>query len=194
MKKLKQAFGNWVEGDRFWDREMDTELFISKIDEGAHILLVAQRRMGKTSLMKEVKRLLNDRYTCLFVDLQKASTAEDAIVELSLALKSHNKLWGKIKELFSNALNKIVETVEELNIGEIGIKLRAGLTSGNWGEKGDALFAILSGSERPVLLLIDEVPLMVNRILKGDDFKITAERKTKADEFMSWLRKNSLEH
>lgn len=194
MEKLKQAFGNWVEGDRFWDREMDTELFMSKIDEGAHILLVAQRRMGKTSLMKEVKRLLNDRYSCLFVDLQKASTAEDAIVELSLALKSHNKLWGNIKELFANALNKIAGAVEELNIGEIGIKLRAGLSSGNWSEKGDALFAILSSSERPVLLLIDEVPLMVNRILKGEDFKITAERKAKADEFMSWLRKNSLEH
>jgi uncharacterized protein len=194
MEKLKQAHGNWVEGDRFWDREKDTELLIQKIEEGAHILLVAQRRMGKTSLMKEVKRLLNDRYICLYIDLQKASTAEDAIVELSLALKSHTKIWDKIKELFANALNKIVGGVEEVNIGEFGIKFRAGLTASNWTEKGDALFSILAGSELPVLLLIDEVPLMVNRVLKGDDFKITKERNAKADEFMSWLRKNSLEH
>ncbi len=73
-RKLKQAYGNWVEGSRFWDREDDIKLLIQKINDGAHISLVAQRRMGKTSLMKELKRQLNDRYTCLFIDLQKAST------------------------------------------------------------------------------------------------------------------------
>jgi hypothetical protein len=194
QKKLVQAHGNWVEGDRFWDRESDTALMIEKLDEGAHILLVAQRRMGKTSLMKEVKRLVSNRYTCLFVDLQKASTAEDAIVEISIALRPHTTLWGKTKGLFSNAFTMIAGNIEELNLGEIGIKLRAGLTTGNWSEKGDSLFSILAGSEQPVLLLIDEVPLMVNRMLKGDDFKITSERKAKVDEFMSWLRKNSLAH
>ncbi len=193
-KTLKQAHGNWVEGDRFWDRESDIELLINKFDEGAHILLVAQRRMGKTSLMKEIKRQLNSRYTCLFVDLQKALSAEDAIVEISLALKPHNTLWSKTKELFSNVLNKLADTIEEVNLGEVGIKLRAGLTSGNWSEKGDSLFTILAESEQPVLLLIDEVPLMVNRLLKGEDFKITHERKARIDEFMSWLRKNSQEH
>ena len=193
-KKLKQAHGNWVEGDRFWNREADIELLTRKLAEGAHILLVAQRRMGKTSLMKEIKRQLSDRFTCLFIDLQKATGVEDAIVEISLALKPHKTLWLKTKDLFSNALGKLVGGIEEVNLGEIGIKLRAGLTSGNWSEKGDSLFSILAESDRPVLLLIDEVPLMVNRMLKGEDFKITHERKARVDEFMSWLRKNSQEH
>lgn len=194
QKKLVQAHGNWVEGDRFWDRVDDTALMIERLDEGAHILLVAQRRMGKTSLMKEVKRLLNNRYTCLFVDLQKAVTAEDAVVAISIALRPHTNLWNKTKGLFANALSMLTGTVEELNLGEIGIKLRGGLTAGSWVEKGDSLFSILAESELPVLLLIDEVPLMVNRMLKGEDFKITAERKAKVDEFMSWLRQNSLTH
>ena len=93
--KLKQAHGNYVEGDRFWNRVKDIELLIEKIDEGAHISLVAQRRMGKTSLMKEVQRLLKDRYTCIYVDLQKARSAEDAIVEISLKIKPIASLWEK---------------------------------------------------------------------------------------------------
>lgn len=194
MDKLKQAYGNWVDGDRFWDREKDIDLLVEKIGEGAHILLTAQRRMGKTSLMREVKRRLDDRYICLFADFQKASSAEDAMVELSLALKPYEKLWGKIKGLFANILNAVVERVEEMNVGELGVKLRAGLTSGNWSEKGDSLFSVMADSELPVLLLIDEAPVMVNRILKGEDFKITPERKSKADEFMSWLRKNSQQY
>ena len=42
--------------------------------------------------------------------------------------------------------------------------------------------------------MIDEVPLLVNRMLKGEHFKITSERKAAVDEWMSWLRKTSLEH
>ena len=193
-KKLKQAFGNWVDGDRFWDRESDIDLLRQKINEGAHILLVAQRRMGKTSIMKELKRRLMTQYTCIFVDLQKSRSVEDAIVAISLALEPHKSLWNKTKGLFSNILNKLTENIEEVNLGELGIKLRAGLTAGNWSEKGDSLFSILAENDKPVLLLIDEVPLLVNYILKGEDFKITRERVNKVDEFMSWLRKNSQEH
>ncbi len=192
--KLKQAHGNWVVDDRFWNRKQDIELFIKKIDEGAHLLLVAQRRMGKTSLMREVKRQLDDRYTCLFVDLQKSSDASDSIVELSLAIRPHDTLWNKAKDVFANVIGKITDTIEQLSYGELGISLRAGLTSGNWQDKGDQLFSILADSEKPVLLLIDEVPLMVNRMLKGEDFSITPERRTKVDEFMSWFRKNCNDH
>ncbi|MDR3557434.1 MAG: hypothetical protein P4L55_21975 [Syntrophobacteraceae bacterium] len=194
MDRLKQAYGNWVEGDRFWDREKDVELLIEKIHDGAHILLTAQRRMGKTSLMREAKRRLEGRYICLFVDLQKASSAEDAIVALSLALKPHEGQWRKIKGMFANALGGAAERIEELNLGELGIKLRAGLVSGNWSEKGDMLFSTMAGSDPPVVLMMDEAPVMVNRILKGEDYRITPQRKSETDAFMSWLRKNSLEH
>lgn len=69
---MKMAQGNWVIGDQFWGRQEDLELFVERVDEGAHLLMVAQRRMGKTSLMREGARLLGGRYVCLFVDLQKA--------------------------------------------------------------------------------------------------------------------------
>lgn len=58
LNSLKPAHGNWVQGDRFWGRETDLRLFEEGIDEGANFLLVAQRRMGKTSLMREVARRL----------------------------------------------------------------------------------------------------------------------------------------
>ena len=66
---LKMAHGNWVDGDRFWGRQADLNLFISRIDDGAQQQLTAQRRMGKTSLMRETARQLKDQYHCIFVDL-----------------------------------------------------------------------------------------------------------------------------
>lgn len=41
---------------------------------------------------------------------------------------------------------------------------------------------------------LDELPIFVNRLLKGDDYAITPERKRAADVFLSWLRKNGQEH
>ena len=193
-KRLKQGHGNWVVGEQFWDRETDVDSFIELIDEKAHLLLVAQRRMGKTSLMREVKRRLEDRYLCLFVDLQKAKNGPDAIVELTLATLPHASLWERGKAIFSNIIDKVLNSVEKVDLGEMGVTLRAGLTASNWAAKGDQLFNVLAESEKPVLLLLDEVPILVNRMLTAHEYVITPERKALADEFMSWLRDNSLRH
>ena len=115
-------------------------LFIERLDEGAHQLLVAQRRMGKTSLMAEVANRLKDRYVCLFADLQKCCSEPDAVVELSLQVHSHASLWEKAKRVFGNVMDK----VEGVQLGELGVTLRSGLTSGDWAAKGDQLLEILS--------------------------------------------------
>ena len=191
---MKQTQGGFAVGDRFWDRDQDLALFFEKIEEGCHLLLVAQRRMGKTSLMQEAGRRLQDRYTVLFVDLQEAFSAPDAVVELSLATRSHKPLWPKTKDMFSNALQSALDAVDSLSVGDLSVKLRAGVAAGDWKSKGDQLLSILATSEKPVLLLLDEVPIMVNRMLKGQDFTITPERREEADAFMSWLRANSIQH
>ena len=46
---FRKAGGNWVEGDRFFDREVELEALAERMQDGAHTLLTVQRRMGKTS-------------------------------------------------------------------------------------------------------------------------------------------------
>jgi hypothetical protein len=169
-------------------------LFIDKIAEGIHLLLVAQRRMGKTSLMLEAARRLNSQYLGLYVDLQQAFNAPDTIAKLGVATHEYKPLWRKTAALFSNVLGSVRNAIDKISIFDVGIHLRSGLDSGNWSEKGDALVAILAASEKPVLLMFDEAPIVVNRMLKGQDFVITPERKRDVDEFMSWLRRNSIKH
>ncbi len=192
-RTLKMGLGNWVEGDRFWGRETDLRIFVSRIHAGAHQLLIAQRRMGKTSLMKETARRLQDRYLSIFVDLQKCSSAPDAIVELSLAVHPHQPLWNKLTHVFGSVFERFREHIDAINLGEIGISLRANLV-GEWQPKGDELMGMLAGSDTPVLLLVDEAPILVNRILKGTDYRITPERRRHAELFLSWLRDNSIRH
>ena len=195
MEKLKRSQGgNWVDGDRFWGRDAELVLLTEYLDEGANVLMVAQRRIGKTSIMREAIRRLQDRYICLFVDLQSANSIPDAVVELSAATFQYDFLWHKTKNIFSNIINKISDKIDSLQIDEIKVTLRAGLTGGDWRNKGDELFDILSQANRPVLVFMDEVPILVNRLLKGYDYQITPERRQEVDAFMSWLRENSTRH
>jgi len=187
---LKKTTGNWVDGDRFWNRQTEMALFIESLEDGANILLIAPRRIGKTSLMHEASRCLQDRFICLHVDLQKAQSPEDAVAELSLATRPYETVFAKTKGLFKNILGK----VESVGFSELSLKLRSDLNAGNWQEKGDRLFEILAQADKPVVIFMDEVPILVSRIMMGDEQKVTPERKKQTDHFMSWLRSNALKH
>lgn len=190
MAKLILSQGNVVAGDRFWGREKDIEILTKHFEEGGHTLLVAQRRMGKTSLMAELQQQLKEQYICIFVDLEDASNSSDAIAALSSKCSSFQGLTDKVKGLFSNVFGGI----EEVQIGDFKTKIRGGLTAANWKGKADQLLDMLAKEDKKVLLMLDEVPILVNRMLKGNDYKITPDRRGEVDEFMSWLRKNSIKH
>lgn len=194
MDKLKRALGNWVDGDRFWNREAELELLLEYLEEGAHLLIVAQRRIGKTSLMREAARRLGERCTCLQVDLQKSHSPADAIVELSIATRPHGSLWEKTKGVFSSVLGKAAERVESLQLDDLTVTLRSSVTAGDWQAKGDRLFETLAAADKDVVVFFDEVPILVSRILHGDDFQITPDRRAETDAFMSWLRDNCIRH
>ena len=56
------------------------------------------------------------------------------------------------------------------------------------------MFAALADHDKPVVLAIDELPILVNRLPKGQDYRLTPERKLVADEFLGWLRKAAQAH
>ena len=193
---LRKAGGNWVDGDQFFDREAEIEALIERVQNGTHTLLTAQRRMGKTSLVRELLRRLKDKgcFETIFVDLEDARTKEDAIAEIASRSCSIQKVWRRIKTQFANHLQNIGDRIDEVGVSEVKVKLRAGINPGDWRQRGDEVFAALAENDRPVVLAIDELPILVNRLLKGDDYRITPERRQAVDEFLSWLRKNGQEH
>ena len=193
---LKKAGANWVDGDRFYDREVDLEALMERVRDGTHTLLTAQRRMGKTSLVRELLRGLaaDGEFEPIFVDLEAANTSEDAVTEIAIQSRHAHVAWGRIKSGFVNVLRELGDRVDTVSLSDVQVKLRAGIDSGNWRRKGDEIFAALAGHDRRVVLAIDELPILVNRLLKGQDYRLTPERRQAADELMSWLRKNGQAH
>ena len=190
MTTLRMS-SNWVDGDQFFDREVELRLLRERVENGTHTLLTAQRRMGKTSLVRELLRLLEEdgEFATVFVDLEGAMDAEDAVVEMATQARPLQSVRRRITSQLRNSVRDVRDNIEELGVSELRVKLRAGLDAGNWQRIGDQVFEALATNDRPVVLAIDELPILINRLLKGHEYRFTPERLAVTDAFMGWLRK-----
>ena len=192
ITRLRKQPSNWVHGDQFFAREAEIEALKERVREGTHTLLTAQRRMGKTSLVRELLRQLSAEgdYETLFVDLEAVDTPADAVAEIAFATRSISTAWERIRSGFANFLQGVGNRIEAVEVADLKVKLRSGIDSGSWDRRGDEVFTALAAVDKPVVLAIDELPILVNRLLKGHDYQITPERRAATDLFLSWLRRN----
>ena len=138
---MRKGGSNWVGGDNFFDREIELEVLEERVRDRPHTLLTAQRRMGKTSLVRELLRRLGEtnELETVFVDLESAMNAADAVTDLSIGAKSVRGVFDQIKANFANLLKEVSIQIDELSISELRVKLRAGIGAGIWVQKGDAI-------------------------------------------------------
>lgn len=177
---MRSSTGRWVSGDDFFDRKPELTVLAAKVGERNHLLLSGQRRMGKTSILQELGRQLEHKgWLFFFVDVEGALCAEDAVAGMAKAVHPVRSIASR----FAASMKEFVTAnVEEIGAGDFSVKIRGGLDGGNWQRHGERLLAECSAQGKPVLLVIDELPIFLKRMHRQDG---NAER---VDEFLSWLR------
>lgn len=177
---MRSSTGRWVIGEDFFNRESELAILEARINDRNHIVLSGQRRMGKTSLIQELGRRLSLRgWIVLFVDVEDAACAEDAIADVAQATYQHRPLVSRV---INGMKHWFTENVDELDIYSFRVKVRATLDSASWRRHGASLLRGCAEAEKPVLLVIDELPIFLKRMWQRDgDGK-------RVDEFLSWLR------
>lgn len=149
--------------ERFFGRQVDLELLTERVHRGSHTLLTAARRMGKTSLVHELLRQLREtgEFETFYVDLEAAEDHRHAVAEIGSCCASTVGVGDRISRILGGAL----ERVDELSVFDLSVKLRARIDEGNWQHRADEIFDGIASCERPVVLAIDELPVLVNRLL-----------------------------
>ncbi len=56
------------------------------------------------------------------------------------------------------------------------------------------VFADLAAADRRIVLALDELPILVNKLLRDENGVVTPQGRQRADEFLSWLRKIGQAH
>lgn len=177
---MKISTGRWVSGEDFFDREQDLRILKQRVQDHNHILLTGQRRMGKTSITQELGRQLQeDGWAYLFCDVEGAKCPEDVISELAYSARIARVSMKYVTDKLGRWVKK---NIDEVDVLKFRLRFRAGIDSGNWKQVGRALLRDCAKNKKPVLIVIDELPIFLKRMLDQDQ---KAER---VDEFLSWLR------
>ncbi len=110
-----------VEGDDFFGRERELQRMVRVLeDRKASLFIPGQRRIGKTSLVKEFIRQNGDRYKIIYFDLEgRHSIVElcgDIFGEIKRSFPGVAKSKGKLKETW----NTLARMFPEIDIKGLG--------------------------------------------------------------------------
>lgn len=175
---MRLTLGNWASGDGFFDRERELSRFRSYVEEGTHLLIVAPRRVGKTSLLRQAEEQL-DHLRFVQVDVQRCRTPEDLVAAVVEACAQRGSLEALVERWAGR--------VEEIGVDRLHLRLRDAVAD-DWRGRGDEVLAELADGHRRTVICLDELPLLVERLLEG------ADGRARADGLLSWLRDVALRH
>ncbi|MFY0527096.1 hypothetical protein ACN28I_29460 [Archangium gephyra] len=109
--------GSVAKGVDFLDREDELAALQRLLDEGQHVLLVAPRRSGKTSVLHRLAEQLTPRFHPVLLDVEKFRNAEALTAEL-LARASSQRFIEALKQVRSRGWRVVLpEAMEALARG-----------------------------------------------------------------------------
>jgi uncharacterized protein len=164
---VKIITGQAARKDSFWDRKQELDDIWYKINNGSHILLVAPRRVGKTSIMYKIMDNPQDDYIVLYVDVESADKENEFWKKLFSKLMEEefvNTLKNKAKNLF----NKL-KTIKIDEISTNGVKFGDGLEL----DYAEAFKKIVKNldTDKKLIFMIDEFAQTIENIIKHEGEK-----------------------
>ena len=183
---MRNITGQAVVGDDLYGRDYELATLWERLEAGEHVLLLAPRRVGKTSLMLELRRRPHPKWHVIYVDVEGAADAADLFADILAQLASHPTYrrgienipgWRAAKDILSAANFSAGARVGELKV-EFASAMRA-----DWHRRADQIRARLAATEAEerLLVIIDELPMLVARLVDN-------ERRQDAELLLSKLR------
>lgn len=121
MENKSFLFGTAVGGYNFIGREAETKRLMANFTEGINTILISPRRIGKTSLVKKVKQLLesHDDVIVVYLDMFACKTEYEFYNALSAAVlkqtASHDEKWMEYAKDFIVRLTPKISFSPEAN-------------------------------------------------------------------------------
>ena len=183
---MQNITGQPVVGDDLYGRDHEMGTLWERLERGEHVLLLAPRRVGKTSLMLELQHEPRPNWHVIYVDVEGAADAADLFADILAQLASHATYrrgienipgWQAAKDILSAA-----DFSAKARVGDMKVELASAMRA-DWHRRADQIRARLAATEAEgrLLIVIDELPLLVSRLVDGG-------KKQEAGLFLSKLR------
>lgn len=161
-KHPKTIIGAPAEGEVYYRREYINDEFWRKVKKGEHVLFTAPRRVGKTSVMKDLEHNCKDGYIAVYDDIESCMTQADfyrRLYNLLLSLVEKSKRYRTI----------VADFIKSRDIGEInatGLKIER--IDIDFKNQLFELIKICGKEDMKIILMLDEFPDVVRAIEKNE--------------------------
>lgn len=178
---MKNIVGTPVRGDDFFGREQELRALQLAV-QAQHLLMLAPRRVGKTSLLCALGDQLKRTGEMAPVYVSVAA-ARDELEFLSIVAEAIYRT-PQGKKLRPNVIARWIDRRKQRvkKVGALGATLELEAIERTWQPKAEELFEKLLGFERPWLLMIDELPNVVLALAEHDPSGARVQT------FLHWFR------
>ena len=167
---MRNVIGQPVIGDDLYGREYELSRIWELLEQGEHLLMLAPRRVGKTSLMLELHRAPREDWDVLYVDIEKGDSPADCVAAILAALAADPRFRSRIEAIpYSSAIKDLLARVSigiDTDVLRVEFKNAIGR---DWDQAADRLQARLTGlsdAGRKLLIVIDELPILIARMIR----------------------------
>lgn len=178
MIKIRNKTGAPVKKDDFFDRIAEQADLWRKIKDQNHLLMLAPRRVGKTSLMYKLQQDAKAQgFNAVMLSFADCRDEMDCVQNIYSAFVKQSSLWSRLQQ----GLKQRAGWLEQIDIMGSKLKFKT-LQREQWREAGEPLINALEQSEQKWLILVDELPIFIIK-------RIRQQKDSEAIEaFLYWLR------
>lgn len=174
--------GSPARGDDFWFREEFVDNLWVSIKKH-NVLLVAPRRIGKTSVMYRMLENPKDNWMVIHLNVEDIKSPPDFFITLLDAIREHQPAF--LKDFLAKGwdfFKGLIAGIEQVEAYDFKIQLRKKENlKENWQERIAQLVERVMRSGLDVLFIIDELPDMLNNMLLHSHDEYVS--------FLHWFRK-----
>ncbi len=178
---MKNTTGPPVTGENFFDRVHEQRRIWRALQEN-NILLLAPRRVGKTSLLLRLRDTADThQFHSVYISVSDVTHEFAFVQRLFNALHKLGKVGGILEYLKKSPVGRFLKKVKK--VGAAGFSVELDRNGENyWDEIGIILADSLQKLKGTWLIEIDELPLFILKLMADE------EHPGRAGKFLYWLR------
>jgi hypothetical protein len=176
---MRNTIGIPAQAGNFLERKQETQELWHKATRG-HVLMLAPRRVGKTSLLYHMRDKPIQDWVCLFMSVESAKNEAQFVARLLTELCAAHP-DGAWLQRFGATLRGLLRSIGQAGVGPLQVQLVAEIHD-DWQEVGATALSVLQELRGKTLVLVDEFPIFIRRLLEGP------EGKERTQLFLNWFR------
>lgn len=166
---MKTVIGIPARGNDFFRRKHLTEEIWTKLEAGSNLLLVAPRRVGKTSILLDLLDSPKPGFLIIYKDTESINNPNEFFKKLLNSVNEKFNPLKKYKNKIETFSKELASRIDSFSLKDVGFNL--GESKFSYEAELENLFEKLEMDDDRIVILVDEFAQTVENIIEDVDVR-----------------------